>query len=135
MPNFDRRSFLALAATVPALRRSIFGTPSQQPVIEVRPTALFQQPDGRKNLARITVAGLSAPARPRHPAETVDAVLARLDSHRRWLYRSPGTRARDPSPQPRCGGRPAVEPSRFSIHRRVRTAGPLLFGESIERGG
>src|SRR6266568_8539417 len=62
MPNFDRRSILALAATIPALRRSIFGTPSQQPVIEVRPTALFQQPDGRKNLARITVAGLSAPA-------------------------------------------------------------------------
>src|SRR5260370_26427657 len=62
MPHFDRRSFLALAATIPALRRSIFGTPSQEPVIEVRPTALFQQPDGRKNLARITVAGLSAPA-------------------------------------------------------------------------
>src|SRR3989442_7880348 len=62
MPNFDRRSFLALAAIMPALRRSIFGTPSQQPVIEVRPTALFQQPDGRENLARITVAGLSAPA-------------------------------------------------------------------------
>src|SRR2546430_4540899 len=62
MPNFDRRSFLALAAIMPALRRSIFGTPSQHPVIEVRPTALFQQPDGRKNLARIPVAGLSAPA-------------------------------------------------------------------------
>src|SRR5256885_9226810 len=62
MPNFDRRSFLALAAIMPALRRSIFGTPSQQPVIEVRPTALFQQPDGRKNLARIAVAGLSARA-------------------------------------------------------------------------
>src|SRR5438045_9711728 len=62
MPNFDRRSFLAWAATIPVLRRSISGTPSQQPVIEVRPTALFQQPDGRKNLARITVAALSAPA-------------------------------------------------------------------------
>src|SRR5438874_4568954 len=62
MPNFDRRSFLAWAATIPVLRRSIFGTPSQQPVIEVRPTALFQQPDGRKNLVRITVAALSAPA-------------------------------------------------------------------------
>src|SRR3989440_10375850 len=62
MPNFDRRSFLAWAATIPVLRRSIFGTPSQQPLIEVRPTALFQQPDGRKNLVRITVAALSAPA-------------------------------------------------------------------------
>src|SRR2546421_11718292 len=62
MPNFDRRSFLAWAATIPVLRRSIFGTPSQQPVIELRPTALFQQPDGRKNLVRITVAALSAPA-------------------------------------------------------------------------
>src|SRR5438105_1822839 len=62
MPNFDRRSFLAWAATIPVLRRSIFGTRSQQPVIEVRPTALFQQPDGRKNLVRITVAAMSAPA-------------------------------------------------------------------------
>src|SRR5436853_6445207 len=62
MPNFDRRSFLALAAIMPALRRSIFGTRSQQPVIEVRPTALFQQPDGRKNQVRITVAAMSAPA-------------------------------------------------------------------------
>src|SRR2546423_15254333 len=62
MPNFDRRSFLAWAATIPALRRSIFGTQSHQPVIELRPTALFQQRDDRKNLVRITVAALSAPA-------------------------------------------------------------------------
>jgi hypothetical protein len=35
---------------------------AQQPVIDARPTALFQQPEGRKNLVRITVSGLSAPA-------------------------------------------------------------------------
>src|SRR2546423_5727819 len=62
MPNFDRRSFLAWAATIPVLRRSIFGTQSHQPVIELRPTALFQQRDDRKNLVRITVAALGAPA-------------------------------------------------------------------------
>lgn len=32
------------------------------PTIEVRPTALYQQPDGRRNLVRITIAGLDAPA-------------------------------------------------------------------------
>src|SRR5919204_5724551 len=62
MPNFDRRSFISWLATTPALRRFISGTRAQQPVIEVRPTALFQQPDGRKNLVRVTIAGLSAPA-------------------------------------------------------------------------
>src|SRR5258708_19429264 len=61
MLRSDRRTFLgllsSLAGSLASKRRE-----SQQPVIEVRPTALFQQPDGRKNLARITVAGLSAPA-------------------------------------------------------------------------
>ncbi|MGH7529797.1 MAG: hypothetical protein ACREMN_05395 [Gemmatimonadales bacterium] len=35
---------------------------AQQPIVEVRPTALYQQPDGRRNLVRIVVAGLRAPA-------------------------------------------------------------------------
>src|SRR5947208_13755529 len=61
MLHSDRRTFLgflsSLAGSLTLGRRA-----AQQPVIDVRPTALFQQPDGRKNLARITVAGLSAPA-------------------------------------------------------------------------
>jgi len=61
MLRFDRRAFLAWLGTLPVLRRSAAAT-EQQPVIEVRPTALFQQPDGRKNLVRVTVSGLSAPA-------------------------------------------------------------------------
>src|SRR5688572_13375009 len=61
MLPFDRRSFIAWLGTLPVLRRSAART-DQQPVIEVRPTALFQQPDGRKNLVRVTVSGLSAPA-------------------------------------------------------------------------
>lgn len=61
MLRFDRRNFIAWLATLPVLRRSTL-PPEQQPVIEVRPTALFQQPDGRKNLVRVTVAGLGAPA-------------------------------------------------------------------------
>jgi hypothetical protein len=61
MPRFDRRSFIAWLGTLPLLRSSTSGT-AQQPVIEVRPTALFQQPDGRKNLVRVTVSGLGAPA-------------------------------------------------------------------------
>jgi len=48
-------------ATLPLARDSIVGS-AQQPVVDVRPTALFQQPEGRKNLVRITVSGLAAPA-------------------------------------------------------------------------
>ena len=61
MHRFDRRTFLTWLATLPVLRRAQNGS-TQQPFIEVRPTALFQQPDGRKNLVRITVSGLGAPA-------------------------------------------------------------------------
>src|SRR5216117_2178826 len=61
MLRSDRRTFLgllsSLAGSLASKRRN-----SQQPVIEVRPTALFQQPEGRKNLVRITVSWLSAPA-------------------------------------------------------------------------
>ena len=57
MRHFDRRSFLGWLATLPAWK---IGAP--QPVVDVRPTALFQQPDGRKNLVRITVSGIGAPA-------------------------------------------------------------------------
>jgi hypothetical protein len=54
MTPTNRRSFLAWLASLPLVR--------QQPSVEVRPTALYQQPDGRKNLVRVTVAGLGAPA-------------------------------------------------------------------------
>src|SRR5882672_3285146 len=146
MLRSDRRTFLgllsSLAGSLASKRRE-----SQQPVIEVRPTALFQQPEGRKNLVRITVSGLSAPsrragrhggtvavragrdaerrsvgaalgavgfsdrrrsrARPRGSAataadtrETLDALLASVDPHRRRLHRSAGARARGPSQKP-----------------------------------
>lgn len=61
MYRFDRRSFLAWLGTLPLLGRARAGD-AQQPVIDVRPTALFQQPDGRRNLVRVIVSGLSAPA-------------------------------------------------------------------------
>lgn len=55
MLPFDRRSFLAWLGTLPLLRRAGHGHATQKPVIDVRPTALFQQPDGRRNLVRIIV--------------------------------------------------------------------------------
>lgn len=61
MLSSDRRAFLGWLATLPALRHAQRAA-NQQPTIEVRPTALFQQPDGRKNMVRVTVAGLGAPA-------------------------------------------------------------------------
>jgi hypothetical protein len=56
MPE-NRRRFLARLGALPLLVPR-----AQAPGIEVRPTALYSQPDGRANLVRITVAGLDAPA-------------------------------------------------------------------------
>src|SRR5258706_12305796 len=57
----DRRTFLGHLSSLAGWMT--LGRPSgQQPVVDARPTALFQQPEGRKNLVRITVAGLAAPA-------------------------------------------------------------------------
>ncbi len=61
MPTSDRRTFLELLSAV-AGWATVHRREPQQAVIEVRPTALFQQPEGRKNLVRIIVSGVSAPA-------------------------------------------------------------------------
>jgi hypothetical protein len=59
----DRRSFLAgLGAVAAAFRRASARAAGAEPIIEAIPTALYQQPDGRHNLVRVTVTGLAAPA-------------------------------------------------------------------------
>ncbi|MGE5759557.1 MAG: hypothetical protein ACM37V_04255, partial [Gemmatimonadota bacterium] len=62
----DRRTFLgrlAGAAAAGGLRHHpATAAAAAETIIEVRPSALFQQPDGRKNLVRISVSGLAAPA-------------------------------------------------------------------------
>ena len=50
-----RREFLGTLASASIRAR-------RAPGIDARPTALYQQPDGRTNLVRITVTGLDAPA-------------------------------------------------------------------------
>ena len=81
----------------------------QQPVVEARPTALFQQPEGRKNLVRITVSGLSAPA-----------ARARVTDRRGALV---GTAGLLPTPQGvALSGEvwvPLAEPSDFQIDVEV----------------
>src|SRR5438876_1783947 len=57
----DRRTFLGVLSSLTGWT-ALARRPAQQPVIEVRPTALFQRPEGRTNLVRITVSGLRAPA-------------------------------------------------------------------------
>jgi hypothetical protein len=53
----DRRGFVAWLAALPT-RRHI----APAPLVEARPTALYEAPAGRRNLVRITVSGLAAPA-------------------------------------------------------------------------
>jgi len=59
----DRRTFFGwLAATTASARTAAARTLAPAPVVEAHPTALYLQPDGRKNLVRVTVSGLDAPA-------------------------------------------------------------------------
>src|SRR5262245_50078214 len=63
MLTSDRRTFLGLFASVAGwISAARWRDTTQQPVVDARSTALFQQPEGRKNLVRITVAGTAAPA-------------------------------------------------------------------------
>ena len=59
----DRRTFLGWLTATTATAGATSGRGRlQQPVIDAHPTALYQQPDGRNNLVRVTIAGLDAPA-------------------------------------------------------------------------
>src|SRR5437870_1601261 len=66
----DRRTFLRWLGGLPVLGRYLSPLPSPQtgrgggapPTVVATPTALYQQPEGRRNLVRITVTGLDAPA-------------------------------------------------------------------------
>jgi alpha-mannosidase len=61
--TMDRGGFLGwLAAVAAPARRARAATPAPPVTIAAQPTALYQQPDGRTNLLRITVTGLDAPA-------------------------------------------------------------------------
>src|SRR5438034_171646 len=61
-PSYDRRSFVAGLGTLPFGGRYLSPPPVPPVTIDASPTPLYQQPDGRRNLVRITVAGLDAPA-------------------------------------------------------------------------
>src|SRR5256885_16646397 len=66
----DRRTFLRWLGSLPVLGRDPSSLPSAPavgggrapPTVVATPTALYQQPEGRRNLVRITVTGLDAPA-------------------------------------------------------------------------
>src|SRR3989442_4993939 len=58
----DRRSFVAWLGSLPVITRYRSPLPAPPVVIEAVPTVLYQQPDGRNNLVRITVSGLEGPA-------------------------------------------------------------------------
>src|SRR5260370_4702861 len=59
----DRGSFSAgPGAAAAAFQRGGAPAAGAEPIIEAIPTALYQQPDARHNLVRVTVTGLAAPA-------------------------------------------------------------------------
>src|SRR5256885_16613681 len=66
----DRRAFLQWLGGLPVLGRHLspLASPravrggSAPPSVVATPTALYQQPEGRRNLVRITATGLDAPA-------------------------------------------------------------------------
>ena len=59
----DRRSFLGWLGTITAaVGRPGGRTVNTTPVVAAHATSLYQQPDGRNNLLRVTVSELDAPA-------------------------------------------------------------------------
>src|SRR3989442_15054432 len=66
----DRRTFLRWLGGLPVLGRYLSPLPSPQPgrgggappTVAATPPALYPQPEGRRNLVRIAVTGLAAPA-------------------------------------------------------------------------
>ncbi len=60
--HLTRRGFVAWLGSLPLLGRRRAAPPATPVAIQATPTALYQQPDGRNNLVRITVTGLDAPA-------------------------------------------------------------------------
>src|SRR5216110_2865065 len=110
MLRSDRRTFLGFVASVAGWMATRLREP-QQPVIEVRPTALFQQPEGRKNLVRITVSGLNAPA-----------ARARVTDRRGALVGTAGLLPAGSAPGAGFAGEvwvPLSEPSEFQIDLEV----------------
>src|SRR2546428_10413739 len=101
----DRRAFLQWLGGLPVLGRYLSPLASPQavrggsapPTVVATPTALYQQPEGRRNLVRITVTGLDAPAG-----------RARVTDRR---GAAPGA-ARPPPPRPGCPGRGGGRPPR-----------------------
>jgi len=116
----DRRSFLAWLGSLPLLRR--YSSPSHSPspspppavTIDATPTALYQQPDGRNNLVRITVTGLEAPAG-----------RARVTDRRGTLVGTAGLLPTAPSP-----GAPAA----FAGEVWIPLSGPAEFQIDLEVG-
>src|SRR2546425_1677836 len=82
----DRRAFLRWLGSLPVLGRHppplpsapAGGGGSAPPSVVATPTALYQQPEGRRNLVRITVTGLDAPA---GRARVTDRRGARSEEH------------------------------------------------------
>src|SRR5881296_4665124 len=110
MLRSDRRTFLGLVSSVAGWMATRRREP-QQPVIDVRPTALFQQPEGRKNLVRVTVSGLNAPA-----------ARARVTDRRGALVGTAGLLPPPASQGPALSGEvwvPLSEPADFQIDVEV----------------
>lgn len=117
----DRRAFLTQVGTLCAV--AIDGRAPAGPTIDARATALYQHPEGRRNLVRITVSGVDAPA-----------ARARLLDRRGALV---GTAGLLPGSQGSLAGElwvPLAEPTEFRVdvevghtraaQQRVRLAPP-----------
>src|SRR5213594_188593 len=110
----DRRSFVAWLGSLPVIGRTRSALPAPPVVIEAVPTVLYQQPDGRNNLVRITVTGLEAPAG-----------RARVTDRRGTLVGTAGLLPTAPSP-----GAPAA----FAGEVWIPLSGPAEFQIDLEVG-
>src|SRR5206468_3357489 len=122
----DRRSFVAWLGSLPLVGRPRPLGAAPPIVIDATPTALYQQPDGRNNLVRVAVMGVDAPA-------ALDALLDRLEPHRRRPHRAARGVSRSTPPEPGCGAGPAAGTSRVPLDGGVRAAADLVRREPARR--
>src|SRR5213082_2145890 len=112
-PSYDRRSFVAWLGSLPLVGRYLSPLPAAPPpvTIDATPSPLYQQPDGRRNLVRITVTSLDAPA-----------ARARVTDRRGALVGTAGLLPAGSAPGAGFAGEvwvPLSEPSEFQIDLEV----------------
>src|SRR2546426_1321035 len=95
----------------------------------------FQAEDGIRDykVTGVQTCALPISARPAGSAAALDALLDRLEPHRRRPHRAARGVSRSTPPEPGCGAGPAAGTSRVPLDGGVRAAADLVRREPARR--